>query len=184
MQNITESEALFLLKKYSPDERVFNIILAHSRAVQAVALRITQEIVDNGYDADIEFIRTASLLHDIGRFFCPPKGKESILHGVKGAEILQKEGLDKRYCLACERHIGPGIDLYDIEHGKLNLPKKNYIPETMEEKIICYADKLIEGDREAGIEKEIQRYRKELSERVAQRLISLHNEIEILRKKR
>ena len=58
---MTEKEAILLLSKYAKDKRDFDAILKHSKAVQKVALRIAKKIKG----IDIEFIRTASLLHDI-----------------------------------------------------------------------------------------------------------------------
>lgn len=183
MENITEADAVSLLKKYAPDAKAFEIVLNHSRAVQAVAVRIANEIISNGHDVDMQFIRSASLLHDIGRFDYPP-GKKGIEHGIKGAKILRKEGLDEKYALVCERHVGSGIDEKDIEEQKLPLPMKSYIPESVEEKIINYADSLIFGDKEGTIQQVIKRYRKEVNEKLAQRTVHLHNEIEQLRGKR
>jgi len=57
-----------------------------------------------------------------------------------GAEILKKEGLEK-HALVCERHIGVGITLRDIKENNLPLPKRDMIPISIEEEIICLADK-------------------------------------------
>jgi len=70
---------------------------------------------------------------------------------------------------------------------KLDLPLKDYVPETFEEKIITYADNLIfensnsEWIREGEIKEKIQIYRKKLPERAIEKIIKLHNEIEGLR---
>lgn len=169
---ITEKEAMSLLKKYAKNKREFNIILKHSKAVQKVALRIAKKIKG----VDIEFIKTASLLHDIGRFECPP-GKWSFKHGIIGAEILRKEGL-KKHALVAERHLGAGISKKDIIEQKLSLPLKDYLPKTKEEKIITHADNLIENNKEASIEKIIERFRKELGEKVAKKIKKLAEEID------
>jgi len=168
---MTEKEAILLLSKYAKDKRDFDAILKHSKAVQKVALRIAKKIKG----IDIEFIRTASLLHDIGRFECPP-GKFSFKHGIIGAEILRKEGL-KKHALAAERHLGAGISKKDIIEQKLDLPLKDYLPKTREEKIIAHADNLIENNREITIEKTIERFRKELGEKVAKKIKKLNNEV-------
>ena len=184
-----KKQCIELLKKYAPNEESFKKVLDHSKAVQRAALRIAEDIIANGRHVDINFIITASLLHDIGRFQCPPGTKESIKHGIIGAGILRKEGLDERYALVCERHIGSGITKEDIQEQKLDLPLKDYMPESIEEKIITYADNLIfEGendtwDREGTIEQAIERYRKEVGEKLAQRTKKLHEEIERLRGK-
>lgn len=175
--NISESEAISILKKHAKDEETFGMVLSHSRAVQSVALRIGLKILSQGHDIDIQFIRSASILHDVGRFKYPP-GKESIKHGIYGAQILSDEGLDERYSNLCERHIGAGIDEYDVESQKLDIPIKNYMPISVEEKVITYADNLIAGVNEISIYDAVKRFRNEVGERCAQRLIELHNDIE------
>lgn len=178
-----EKQCIELLKKYAHDEKKFKIVLDHSKAVQKVALRIGKEILDNGYKVDLEFIKIACLLHDIGRFKKGTEGYSIIRHGILGAEILRKEGLDEKYALVCERHIGSGIQKKDIEEQGLDLPLKDYIPESIEEKIISYADSLIFGNKEGTIEQVLDRYRKEVGEKLVEKTKKLHEEIEKLRKK-
>ena len=178
-----EKQAIELLKKYAPDEERFKKVLEHSKAVQKVALRIAEEIVANGHHVDIKFLIGACLLHDIGRFKTGKDGENIIQHGIIGAEILRKEGVDERYALVCERHIGSGIDKEDIEEQKLDLPLNDYIPESIEEKIVCYTDSLIFGNKEGTIEQVIERYRKEVGEKLVEKTKKLHEEIEKLRGK-
>ncbi len=59
-----------------------------------------------------------------------------------------------------ERHIGGGIPPDEAE--KLGWPVKSYLPQTIEEKIVNYADKLIEGSRRIPIERTIQKFSIEL----------------------
>jgi len=95
---------------------------------------------------DIEFIKNATMLHDIGIVLtdAPKIGcfgeHQYICHGYLGREILEKEGFAE-YALVCERHIGVGITIEDIKKQKLPLPERDMIPITIEEKIICVADK-------------------------------------------
>jgi uncharacterized protein len=95
---------------------------------------------------DKAFIEEAALLHDIGIFmtYAPKIGcygeKEYICHGYLGRELLEKEGLPD-HGLVCERHIGMGLSISDIERQDLPLPRRDMLPLTLEEKIICYADK-------------------------------------------
>lgn len=175
---MNEEKAIELLRKYAPDKRTFKIVLAHCKKGQEIALRIAADIPK----ADKEFIKVASILHDIGRFKCPPKTKENIKHGIIGAEILRKEGLDK-YARVAERHLGAGITKDDIKKQKLNLPLKDYVPKTIEEKIIAYADNLVFGNKEGTIQHVIERFSKEIGKECAERVKKLHNEIEKLRSK-
>ena len=86
------------------------------------------------------------LPHDIGifqtdtpRFGCFGN-HPYICHGILGRDILEKEGHPK-LALVCERHIGVGISKADIRLRKLPLPGREMIPVSIEEQIVCYADK-------------------------------------------
>ena len=46
-----------------------------------------------------------------------------------------------RHGLVCERHVGVGISAEDIRRFDLPLPVRDMRPVTVEEQIICYADK-------------------------------------------
>ena len=100
-------------------------------------------------------------------------------HGIAGAKILRMEGFPKHARVA-ETHIGVGIIKEDIEKNELPLPKEDFVPKTTEEKIIAYADNLIEGSMLKDIKYVIERFRKELGEDYVKRVIVLHNEIEKL----
>ena len=63
-----------------------------------------------------------------------------ICHGTLGRELLEGRGLD-RHALVCERHVGVGLSAGDIQRQKLPLPIRDMRPLTIEEEIICYADK-------------------------------------------
>jgi uncharacterized protein len=177
-----EKEAIALLHKYAPDEKALKSVLAHAKAVQKLAVKIANDILHTGFYVDVNFIKTASLLHDIGRFKCPPRSKDSIAHGVEGAEILLKEKLPKE-ALVCARHIGAGITKKEIIERKLPLPHEDYIPETIEEKIIAYADNLIDKDKEIKYKQALKEF-EEISKEAVEMLKNLHDEIEELRKEK
>lgn len=100
------------------------------------------------------------MLHDIGIFKCDAAGilcfgtEPYICHGRIGAELLRSEGFP-RHARVCERHTGAGITKAQIIAQNLPLPQQDFLPETMEEKVICYADKFFSKthlDREKTIE--------------------------------
>lgn len=130
-------------KYYKNNEKAYKILLKHSEAVRDKAL----EIANNNLhlNPDIEFIKEASMLHDIGMIKTNAHemgcfgDKPYIAHGYLGREMLESEGLLK-HALVCERHVGVGITKEQIIRDKLNLPLRNYLPETVEEKAICLAD--------------------------------------------
>ena len=176
MKILSEKEAILLLRKYAPSEKAFKIVLSHSQTVKKAALRIAQRIPQ----ANIEFVKSASLLHDIGRFKYPP-GTDSIKHGIAGAEILRKEGL-ARYALLAERHLGVGIAKQDIKKQKLALPLRDFVPKTIEEMIVSYADNLVFGSKVKTINDVINRFRKEIGDYIVRRVLQQHKEIEKLMK--
>ena len=100
------------------------------------------------------------MLHDIGIFKCDAAGIQCfgiepyICHGRIGAELLRSEGFP-RHARVCERHTGAGITKAQVIAQNLPLPQQDFLPETMEEKVICYADKFFSKthlDREKSIE--------------------------------
>jgi uncharacterized protein len=165
---LTEHEAVELLRKYAPDERLFKIILAHSNKVIEIALRMAEQHPE----ADKNFIRVAGLLHDIGRF----KTRKAIEHGIKGAEIMRAEG-HPEIALVCERHLGAGISKQEVKAQKLPLPLKDYLPVSIEEKIITAADNLVDNDEEISEEAAVERFRKELGPFVAEKVRALFDEL-------
>jgi uncharacterized protein len=176
MKKITEKQAIELLKKYSNSEEDFEKVLAHVKAVQKVAVRIASKVPG----IDMYKIKIGGLLHDIGRFSCPP-GKDNCRHGLAGAEILRKEGLPD-IALIAERHMGAGITKEDIIEQKLDLPGKDFVPLSREEKIVCHADNLIFDDKEVSFDKVTERFRKELGEKYVKRFVKLKNEVEKMQK--
>jgi uncharacterized protein len=95
---------------------------------------------------DLEFIEEASMLHDIGIFLTdsPEIGCHGaspyIMHGVLGRKLLEDHGL-LRHALVCERHVGVGLTVEDILSQGLPLPLRDMTPRSLEEELICYADK-------------------------------------------
>lgn len=170
---MNEKQAIELLRKYASDERSFKAVLAHSKKVQEIALRIAKNV----RDVDVDFIKIASLLHDIGSFKCPRTDR--IKHGIAGAEILRKEGFE-RYARVAENHLGVGTTKEDIIKNKLDIPVRNYIPKTKEEKIICWADKLVCGDKEITVKQLIKRFKKELGMEYANRVLMFSKEMKKL----
>ncbi|MCD6094640.1 HDIG domain-containing protein [bacterium] len=158
-------EPLKIIQKYyHPNTKAYNLLIRHSTQVANKALEIAKKLKDP--HIDLKFIKEAAMLHDIGIFktYAPSLGcygnKPYICHGYLGREILEKEGLPK-HALVCERHIGVGITKEEIERKKLPLPKRDMVPISLEEKIICFADKFF--SKSSPKEKSISEIKKELS---------------------
>ena len=149
-----------LIDKYYPeDNELRHILINHSQAVARQALQIVPSHPELHLDA--QFVEEAAMLHDLGSFRTDAPGIQCfgsepyICHGRLGAEILRKEGYE-RHARVCERHTGAGITCKEIIAQGLPLPHQDFLPETLEEKVICYADKFFSKthlDREKSIEK-------------------------------
>lgn len=141
---------LEIIDKYCKEDELRHILLVHSRAVADKALTIARNHPE--LQADEHFIEEAALLHDIGivRVNAPAiacVGTEPyICHGILGAEILRAEGLG-RHALVCERHTGTGLTLQQIIAQQLPLPHRDMQPVSIEEQIICFADKFFSKTR-------------------------------------
>ncbi len=133
-----------LKKYYKPDSVSYNILIKHGELVANKAINIAKKV--SLLNPDLFFIYEAAYIHDIGIFKVNAPGigctgnLPYITHGYLGKEILDKEGF-KKHGLVCERHIGTGISCDDIKKYKLPLPKRDMMPISIEEQIICYADK-------------------------------------------
>lgn len=131
-------------KYYTPGTELYNIFMRHSRDVTRRALQIVDAHPELG--ADRQFVKEAAMLHDIGIVRCDAPGicchgtEPYLRHGMIGATMMREEGYD-RHARVCERHTGAGLSAREIEQQNLPLPHRDFLPETIEEKIICYADK-------------------------------------------
>jgi uncharacterized protein len=138
-------DPLFFIKKYiKPGSLAFDILVGHGTAVMEKAFEIASGLAH--LSPDIVFIREAAMLHDIGIIFAhePRIGCHGtmpyICHGYLGRELLEREGYPL-HALVCERHVGIGLTVMDIETHNLPLPLRDMVPLSLEERIICYADK-------------------------------------------
>jgi uncharacterized protein len=133
-----------IAKFYLPGSRAYSVLVSHSEAVAKKALEIAVNIRHLGPDE--AFIEEAAMLHDIGACMTNlPQigchgGSEYICHGYLGRELLEREGFP-RHALVCERHVGVGISVADIDRHHFPIPRRDMRPLSLEEKIICYADK-------------------------------------------
>ena len=120
-----------IINKYYPnDDQLRQLLLMHSRQVADRCMQIVRKHKE--LSVDVQFLEEAAMLHDIGIFKCDAPsiycmGTEPyIKHGPIGGELLRVEGFP-RHARVAERHTGTGLPGYE--------------PETLEEQIICYADK-------------------------------------------
>lgn len=129
---------------YKGQDELLALLLRHSRDVAGRALAIAR--LHPELRLDLPFIEEAAMLHDIGIVRTDAPGihchgtEPYICHGHIGAEILRAEGLP-RHARVAERHTGTGLTRQMIEANSLPLPPHDFLPETLEEQLVCYADK-------------------------------------------
>jgi len=114
-------------------------VINHIEMVTKKALEIGKKLKEKGFNVDLELLEVGGYLHDIGRSVT-----HSVGHAVESAKIIKELGFSEPVIRLVERHVGAGITIEEAE--KLGLPKKDYIPETLEEKILAYADKFFESE--------------------------------------
>jgi uncharacterized protein len=160
--------ALKLLSEAGCSKRV----IAHCKAVSALAVKFAEACEKKEIDVDVELVEVGALLHDIGR-----SKTHGVDHAVVGVEIAESLNLPESIVSIIERHIGGGISAEEAKD--LGLPVKDYFPLTLEEKLVAYADKLIEGSRVVPIERTIEQFSRKLGEHhpAIDRIIRLHEEL-------
>ena len=156
---------LAIIDKYYPQEsELKHILLTHSRKVAEKALAIANRHPE--LNLDKEFLYEAAMLHDIGIFLTDADGiqcygdKPYICHGYLGADLVRAEGYP-RHALVCERHTGAGLSLEHIRLKDLPIPHRDMLPQTLEEEVVCFADKFFSKTR-LEEEKTLERARRSL----------------------
>ena len=159
---------LALLYRYYPEDNALRrMLLHHSRQVCTRALQIVDRHPELG--ANRALVEAGATLHDIGIFRTDAPGihchgtAHYLLHGIIGAQLLRKEAellrqkaehegstsslqeedtsFYEALARICERHTGTGLTRQVIAQRGLPMPDQDLLPETIEEQIICYADK-------------------------------------------
>jgi uncharacterized protein len=143
LQSMTVDPIFIIEKFYDPRGRTCALLVRHGLQVAAKSMAVAQRIPR--LNPNLEFIREAALLHDIGIFMtCAPDlgctGRHPyVCHGFLGREILEEMGLPA-HAAVCERHVGAGLTKAEIRSQGLPLPQRDMLPESIEEQIITYAD--------------------------------------------
>lgn len=127
----------------APEAR--RILLAHSEAVARLAVEIAGRC---GFEGDLDEVRYAAMLHDVGIIATDAPGigchgsAPYIAHGVIGADMLRAVGAPEYAARVAERHTGVGLTIDDIRLQHLSLPTDRVlVPQTRLERLVCYADK-------------------------------------------
>ena len=162
----SREQALQLLREHQCPIEVIN----HCKAVTKLALETANVLKERGLKIDSALVEVGALLHDIGR-----SKTHTVHHAVVGAEIAKSAGLPDSVISIIKRHVGGGI--IASETKKLGWPEDVYVPITLEEKIVSYADKLIENSKRIPIEIAIEKLSRELNPEAVDRVRKLYEEI-------
>jgi len=153
----------------------------HSIKVAHKALEIARR---THADLDMELVGRGALFHDLGK-----AKTHDITHGQIGAEIGARLGLPAAVTALMEKHIRGGLT--PEEATELGLPVKDYTLHRLEERIVIYADRLVdiitdgivalqsEAEAESRFEEILQtvpKYGK--NETTLQRYLGYHREIQ------
>ncbi len=143
----SEEEAIAMHRKHGSSQ----VIIEHCETVARVAKILADEFRSHGVEVDSRAVEAGALLHDIGR-----SKVQTVRHGVEGAELIGREGVDEKVVEIVRRHVGAGISPDEAE--RLGLPHFDYIPGALEERIVCFADKMVDSNRVRPFDKEVQRF--------------------------
>ncbi len=157
----TRDECLSILRENGCPENV----IEHCEVVAELAVKVARRC-----GADSRLVEAGALLHDIGR--CRT---HSVRHAVEGARIIHEMGLSPELVSIVERHIGAGLTRSDAR--QLGLPEKDYIPITLEEKVVAQADNLISASGRVSLEEAIADVARRVSPEAASRIRAMHEEL-------
>ncbi|MBN1133583.1 MAG: TIGR00295 family protein [Methanosarcinaceae archaeon] len=146
-------------------------VIAHCMAVSSFSVKFARKLAASGKMVDVSLVEIGGILHDLGR-----ARTHGIEHAAVGAKIAEELGLDPQIVRIIKCHIGAGISREDAI--SLGLPDDDYIPRSMEEKIVAHADNLMHGTRPISLEEYISRMRdRRLGEENIERIKALADEL-------
>lgn len=174
-----EQTDLALLWKAGLDPRD----IRHSVHVARKALELARR---TGAGLDLDLVGRGALFHDLGKALT-----HSYQHGELGAEIGRKLGLPAELTDLMEKHFHGGIT--PGEAAELGLRVRDYTPRRLEERIVIYADRLVDiitdGFVKLGDEREAEVRFEEIlgkhpkygkNQATVQRYLGYHREIQQL----
>ncbi|MCD4736454.1 MAG: HD domain-containing protein [Bacteroidales bacterium] len=164
--NVPDQIKTIIEKYFRPGSVSYIFYYTHCIRVTQLALKIAKNNLEKNLDVD--YLVKGAMLHDIGivKTDSPEIGcfgkYPYIAHTYLGKEIVEQEGLPE-IAPICERHIGVGLTKKDIIESNLPLPARDMVPVSLEEKLICYADKFYSKSKNhLTIPKPLKKIRKKL----------------------
>lgn len=128
-EDLLMKEIAILVKVGSPDEAV-----RHSTEVARKALEIASRVK---IPIDKNLLARGAIFHDLGK--AKTYGME---HGEIGAKMAEEMGLEEEIRQIILKHIRGGLTAPEAK--ELGLPVRDYTLRTPEEKLVIYADRMVD----------------------------------------
>ena len=128
----TKEECFKILK----DNNVPDNIIAHSKAVCDVAMKVADLLEKKNIHVNGDLIAAAALLHDV-------KKLSENDHVIEGYEFIKSLGF-------------PEVASLIKKHGLVHVQDEGFVPKTWEEKIVFYADKRVKNDKIVSVEQRFE----------------------------
>ena len=157
----SESDCLRILRDAGCKKRV----IIHCCTVRTVAEEMMKKI-----DCDRDLVVAGAMLHDLGR-----AKDHSILHAMIGAQMAEDLGLPSEVVEIIRKHTGAGLDQQDID--EMGLPQGDYVPRTIEEKIVAHSDNMVSDNAVVNHMHSVEKLMMKGSRRGAQKVENLHLEL-------
>jgi uncharacterized protein (TIGR00295 family) len=147
------------------EEGLSPAVVRHSCVVNLVAMEIARRC-----GADIELVNAASLLHDVGR-----SSTHGMNHVAESVRIARERNLPEELVNCIGRHIASGFTSEEAE--ALGLPKGDYMPFTLEDKVVNFADNLVSDRSIKTVAQAAERMRSKGFELTATRMLAMGEEL-------
>lgn len=162
MSKYPSSEGCYRIMR---EEGLSPAVIRHCCVVNLVAMEIAKAC-----GADLDLVNAASLLHDIGR-----SRTHGMDHVVEGMHIAREHGLPEELVNCIGRHIASGFTPEEAE--ALGLPRGDYMPVTLEEKVVNFADNLVSDRSIKSVAQATERMRNKGFELTANRMLAIAVEL-------
>jgi uncharacterized protein len=150
---LSRDESIELLDEYGKGATW----VKHCLAVANSASRLGQ-VIEGRYAIDRDYLWSTALLHDIGRYVT----HDPIMHGVEGYNLLFKLGHEEE-AFVCASHILFGLEA--SEAMQFGLPARDFIPRTIEQRIVPLVDLMVEGVQLTTLDRRFSSLRKRYVEK-------------------
>jgi len=180
--NIKNTDIELLRKAGVSEDDIKHCVKVAEKALK-IAGRVNAEL-------DMELVGRGALFHDLGK-----AKTHAMEHGKIGAEMGKGLGLPEAITDIMEKHIRGGLT--ESEARELSLPVKDYTLRRLEERIVIYADRLVdiitdgivtindESEAESRFQEILRTYPKYgKNEITLNRYLGYHREIQELMRKR